>query len=78
MQRDWDAHGQLISGGMPYAEGIYLDMNQVGRTRMPASLIYVVKEGETKVSTPLVQTRTSSCARSRRGVLILRGSTATP
>ena len=31
MQRDWDTHGHLITGGMPYSEGIYLDMNQVMR-----------------------------------------------
>jgi hypothetical protein len=31
MQTDWDQHGSLISGGMPYSEGIYLDMNQVMR-----------------------------------------------
>ena len=31
MQADWDAHGSLISGGAPYSEGIYLDMNQVMR-----------------------------------------------
>lgn len=33
MQNDWDQHGSLISGGMPYSEGIYLDMNQVMRQR---------------------------------------------
>lgn len=31
MQADWDQHGKLITGGMPYSEGIYLDMNQVMR-----------------------------------------------
>ena len=31
MQKDWDSNGHLISGGMPYSEGIYLDMNQVLR-----------------------------------------------
>ena len=31
MQSDWNTHGSLISGGMPYSEGIYLDMNQVMR-----------------------------------------------
>eukprot|EP01043_Picozoa_sp_COSAG02_P013651 COSAG02_NODE_550_length_20437_cov_4.270676_1_plen_888_part_00 len=31
MQTDWDTHGDIISGGMPYSEGIYLDMNQVMR-----------------------------------------------
>lgn len=34
IQSDWDAHGGLISGGMPYAEGIYLDINQVVRQQM--------------------------------------------
>ena len=31
IQADWDSHGHLITGGMPYQEGIYLDMNQVVR-----------------------------------------------
>ena len=31
MQHDWDANGKLITGGMPYSEGIYLDINQVLR-----------------------------------------------
>lgn len=31
LQTDWDAHGGIIGGGMPYSEGIYLDMNQVMR-----------------------------------------------
>ena len=31
LQTDWDAHGKLITGGMPYTEGLYLDMNQVFR-----------------------------------------------
>eukprot|EP01043_Picozoa_sp_COSAG02_P101067 COSAG02_NODE_37133_length_446_cov_0.711816_1_plen_148_part_11 len=31
MQRDWDEHRDMIDGGMPYSEGIYLDMNQVMR-----------------------------------------------
>jgi len=31
IQADWDSHGHLITGGMPYQEGIYLDINQVTR-----------------------------------------------
>jgi hypothetical protein len=31
IQADWDAHGHMIEGGMPYSEGIYLDINQALR-----------------------------------------------
>jgi hypothetical protein len=34
IQEDWDTHGHLITGGMPYAEGIYLDVNQILRQQM--------------------------------------------
>jgi len=34
VQQDWAAHANIITGGMPYQEGIYLDMNVVLRQQL--------------------------------------------